>query len=378
MSSDADMTINLFTQALAAFPDVDAVRNLMIINGELKDAIDSYGMTLGMHAVHQGNPEMLHLFYGEMGADIAYDSGSHIEPYIDLIEGQVMGQGQAIHHAAEKNCVNSIHVLSKLGADIMAITIIYSMPPLSIAAKYGNVDAICALVELGANLQGTLGETPLYWATDCGRMEAMRTLIEFGADVNDGGSDWTPAFVAAQNGNLEVVLFLVEAGADVNITNNFGDSPMCMAASEGHAEVIYALAAAGGNLENAKENPMHFAAMCGQPGTIQALAELGAGVVTINQRGRTPFDARDRSSEQVIHALAQAGCPQSRVHQFERRWPYIRWLELAARDRVTINPNGPAVEIARALSRQYLPPTSAGCTARWVPKDVWTKIIGFL
>ena len=61
----------------------------------------------------------------------------------------------------------------------------------------------------------TNGATPLFMAAQEGHMEAVRFLIESGANKDQGMTDGsTPLVVAAQEGRLEVVRFLVESGAN--------------------------------------------------------------------------------------------------------------------------------------------------------------------
>src|SRR6185503_18786236 len=59
--------------------------------------------------------------------------------------------------------------------------------PLMIAARTGNVDALKVLVEAGANVnvkETARGTTPLMWAADEAHPAAVQYLISRGADVN--------------------------------------------------------------------------------------------------------------------------------------------------------------------------------------------------
>jgi ankyrin repeat protein len=60
--------------------------------------------------------------------------------------------------------------------------------------------------------------------------------------------------MASQEGKLEAVRSLIRAGADVNlaVANEGGDSPMISAAIKGHAAVIKALAEAGADVNFAR------------------------------------------------------------------------------------------------------------------------------
>jgi hypothetical protein len=68
------------------------------------------------------------------------------------------------------------------------------------------------------------GETPLTAAARWGRTDAVRLLLEHGADPNlrDFGSEFpndTPLTTAVIHGHLDVCRVLLEAGADPNIPN---------------------------------------------------------------------------------------------------------------------------------------------------------------
>ena len=52
---------------------------------------------------------------------------------------------------------------------------------------------------------------------------------------------FTPLSIAAQFGNVQEVLALIEAGADINVCNHIGWTPLYMAAGNGHDGVVKAL-----------------------------------------------------------------------------------------------------------------------------------------
>ena len=59
--------------------------------------------------------------------------------------------------------------------------------------------------------------TALLFAVQLGQLDAVRALLEAGANVNDTLPDGTSALVlATQNGHWELGAFLIDQGADVN------------------------------------------------------------------------------------------------------------------------------------------------------------------
>jgi NAD(P)-dependent dehydrogenase (short-subunit alcohol dehydrogenase family) len=80
-----------------------------------------------------------------------------------------------------------------------------------------------------------------------GDLEAVRELIEAGADLNvrdpTGGS--SPLITAATFGQTEAAKALIEAGADLDQQNNDGSTALITAAFFAHADIVEALLAAG-------------------------------------------------------------------------------------------------------------------------------------
>ncbi len=87
------------------------------------------------------------------------------------------------------------------------------------AAHEGNADAVKLLVEAGANVgdRSIFGWTPLLFAARQGQSDAIKVLVAAGANVNDTLPDRTSALVAAIQGlNYEAANTLLESGIDPN------------------------------------------------------------------------------------------------------------------------------------------------------------------
>jgi len=106
-----------------------------------------------------------------------------------------------------------------------------------------NPDSIRTLVEHGLDLHRAnwIGRTFLHGCAEKGDVEAARTFLELGADIDaielaEGG---TPLAAAARKGQVEMVRFLLDTGADPTVpVDSRWAQPLYCAEQEGHAEVV--------------------------------------------------------------------------------------------------------------------------------------------
>lgn len=94
----------------------------------------------------------------------------------------------------------------------------------------------------------TPGFPPLVMAARAGEVEAIGELIRAGADPNlldSGPNGWTPLLHAVHKNQPGAVRALIAAGADVNRPAPYGLTPLSLAATQGEAEIVEELLAAG-------------------------------------------------------------------------------------------------------------------------------------
>jgi uncharacterized protein len=168
--------------------------------------------------------------------------------------------------------------LKLLGAATAALAVsgcalFYEAPstPIHQAAWKGDLEAVRALVEAGADINAldANGGTPLHWAARGGhalgphrcRGEAgdrppfVTALLELGADPNirDGrpripgaSSGWTPLVVALHHEQFESAAVLLQHGADPNLRTDQGTTVMEVASGEGAPRELLQLILAKG------------------------------------------------------------------------------------------------------------------------------------
>ena len=142
-----------------------------------------------------------------------------------VISMMLAGCAAGIHQAAKKGDVAALQKQLDAGADIneSGVGAYVAGAPLSYAAYYCHPDAVRFLIQKGANIEffgGTLSSStrPLHWAVQGNCKEAVRLLLDAGADINaKADNPWgTPLGIAAQEGNISLTEYLITRGADVD------------------------------------------------------------------------------------------------------------------------------------------------------------------
>ena len=256
---------------------------------------------------------------------------------------QIMGGLTALLIAARDGQLEAVQALIEAGANVNQVSAGDRSSPLVIAIANGHYTVGKYLVERGAdtNLVNIDGLSPL-WATvnmryapiswapnprtdqEIDSIILMRTMLDHGADPNirtlkrklwfspsSHDQTWvdprgsTPFFRAAASSDVEAMKLLVERGADPNLPNAGGTTPLIVAAGLGWVGNFSANApgqwmnavkfciehGANVNAVDAKGyTPLHGAAVRGDNEMIQYLVEKGADVTAVNKAGDTVAD----------------------------------------------------------------------------------------
>lgn len=143
---------------------------------------------------------------------------------------------QAAYEGNEEN----VEALLGMGVNVNAADA-EGRTALVFAAFNGHSQIILELLEAGGKieLRDAMGRTPLMYGSTGPFPEAVKILLDHGADPNAVDSDehFTPLMHAAAEGHLEVVKVLLANGADPSLKDIDGDDAATFARQAGHAEV---------------------------------------------------------------------------------------------------------------------------------------------
>jgi ankyrin repeat protein len=114
------------------------------------------------------------------------------------------------------------------------------------AAGHGRLEAVRLLLDAGADPSlASDGYTPLMLAAWRGQLEVLRLLLRRGTAVNttDSATGTTAFHIACMNNQAECAEALVRAGCDVGLKDNIGETGREVAEGRGHAAVVARLRA---------------------------------------------------------------------------------------------------------------------------------------
>ncbi|CAI6098822.1 unnamed protein product [Clonostachys chloroleuca] len=239
-----------------------------------------------------------------------------------------------LHKASKHGFIELVKFLLREGADIQAFDV-YGWTPMALASMHGHLGVIMLLLDNGAPVEACTsdGSSPLILACARGHCHVAKLLLERGASISsEGRLKDNPMHLAACNGHLEAVKLLLEHEARViapisqegafegceesgnppqgkqagisNRNNIAGDSPLTLAAGNGHLQVVRLLLEHGATVaatDRHQRTPLHFAAVLGNIEMARLLLDKGADTTARDSSGCTPLlcSAKKNHSEVV-------------------------------------------------------------------------------
>lgn len=199
---------------------------------------------------------------------------------------------------------------------------------LKCAVEEGNADAVQICLKQGAGVNCQFKDdlyTPLHTAcsssTISGSLEVLQLLLKRGADGN-ACNKWreTPLLIAANNGHRSAVEALLRSNADPSLCSEAGWSALTFAAHKGYEDIVALLLKAGApvncRVTEDLSTPLHKACAGGKPGHLSAVKQLldsDADVHALNKWRETPLlTAANHGQAKAVEALLKAGADPCR------------------------------------------------------------------
>jgi ankyrin repeat protein len=270
---------------------------LLVQHGAPVDALDSSERSPLMIAADEGHTEAVNQLLN-LGADVNLSSPkaqcplnqallrNHVETVRILLEAGANPNGRDKYGFAPMTvaCRNleTANLLISAGADPCA-DLVGGATIIHFAARAGNVALIKRLLELDMPVdlpEGNTsnGITALYRAVEEHKLEAVKILLEHGANPNHAVQmGWTPVLLAAKLGNFEITKKLVRNGADTQTTcqpENW--TALHVASQAGHRLVVRLLLDAGWDVnaqDSAGRTPLKLAETTGHEAVMEVLKQ---------------------------------------------------------------------------------------------------------
>ncbi|MDO8953497.1 MAG: ankyrin repeat domain-containing protein [Gammaproteobacteria bacterium] len=149
-----------------------------------------------------------------------------------------------------------------------------------------------------------------------GNTERAIRLVQSGVNINRASVDGeTPLFLAALNGHIDIVKALLAAGADIEAMNIKGFTPLIAASSKGHTVIVETLLTAGAD-KNAMNKKgwiaIHCAAYGGYKKTVEALLASGTNIeAKTNDEWTAIHFAAYKGHKETVEALLATGADKN-------------------------------------------------------------------
>ncbi|KAM4608235.1 uncharacterized protein ankrd50l isoform 2-T2 [Polymixia lowei] len=282
------------------------------------------GPSLGVHCVGRGGTIVRQALERQDSIRMLLDSGVSVNR-IDSTDGRTL-----LASAAHVGSADVANLLLTRGADPL-LSDHQGQTPLTLASRQGHIKVLAVLLDWAKHQEpdtavimvehaDSEGWTALRSAAWGAHSEAVRLLLDAGADVNGcDGVGRTALRAAAWGGHEEILLTLLQYGAQVDKADREGRTPLIAAAYMGHREAVEILLNHNADVDLADEDrrtALSVAALCvptaagvkGYGEVASLLLERGADPEHRDRDGMTPLLlAAYEGHEDIVELLLEAG-----------------------------------------------------------------------
>jgi len=233
----------------------------------------------------------------------------------------------ALNSAIYEKRKDLAELLIQRGADVNTIDKWGHTPLYFALVRYDDLDIMNILIANGAevDIKHPGGETVLMSAAKAGRTEAVKLLLEAGANVNaknDRGQTALHRMLDTRNSDYnnslqlkDTVELLLAKGADVNLKDKDGRTPWHLAAESADGDIVKLLLDKGARVSEKDDESgftaLHHAARFGNKNTTELLIARGADINAKDKQGHTPLYVAVNHDYKVAELLMNKGADSS-------------------------------------------------------------------
>lgn len=262
-----------------------------------------------VNALHDGDPAKV-LALLDAGVDLHSRSAEGYDALIDAVHGRDV--------LRDPRLIELLQLLIERGVALNGVTT-YGESGLRALSRIGRFDAVRLLLDAGADASH-LKWSPLLRAVALGSLADVEREVAAGALLEE--KDWwerTPWLLAIKTGDVAKARYLRERGANVDARGRCGQPPLIYAIENHHTAMLQWLLAIGQDVEQSDDfdqSPLMIAADCDYSEGIDLLLQAGANLHRERSMEQTALS--DATTSVVAKRLLDAGA-DPRLLTYEAR-----------------------------------------------------------
>ena len=195
--------------------------------------------------------------------------------------------------------------LKETSRPIINATDSFGKTPLLYASRRGDLEAVKSLIDNGAdvNISDSMRRSPLHMAARSRSIPIIKSLMNSGADPNAANflNESAAHYACYEENSVGLVQLLLDAKSDVNLRSKYGRTMLDIAAQFGHPELVRYLIKSGAKTEGSKPTQWELEPLG------RAILGKNHGAIRVLLEERVKTDSVDINEESILHFLARHG-----------------------------------------------------------------------